>query len=266
MNAKRTISILQEARERKGISLEQAESDTNIRKQYLIALEEGNYDQLPGRVYSIGFLRSYGKYLGLDPEPLIQEFKHNYQDEVAEIIEVESNKETERTVMAVKRGQSMIRMTGYGLAIVTLAGLFYIPSLLSDDGANNQVSENRITTTKQDREANQEEALNGNSTIGEAIEKENSVQPEAQQIVTQEDGVNITIRIREDRSWIAVTEDGVPRYQGIMHAGETMTFNGKEKVFLHVGNAGAVEIIYNGENLGLMGRWKDVEKKEFVRS
>ena len=56
------------ARERKGVDLYRAERDTKIRARYLAALERGDYRELPGAVYTKGFLRNYALYLGLDPD------------------------------------------------------------------------------------------------------------------------------------------------------------------------------------------------------
>ncbi|HXI45159.1 MAG TPA: helix-turn-helix transcriptional regulator, partial [Candidatus Acidoferrales bacterium] len=56
------------ARERKGVDLGRAERDTKIRARYLGALERGDYRDLPGAVYTRGFLRNYAIYLGLDPD------------------------------------------------------------------------------------------------------------------------------------------------------------------------------------------------------
>jgi cytoskeletal protein RodZ len=63
------------ARERKGVDLYRAERDTKIRARYLAALERGEYRELPGAVYTKGFLRNYALYLGLDPEDVIRQWK-----------------------------------------------------------------------------------------------------------------------------------------------------------------------------------------------
>ncbi len=62
------------ARERKGVDLYRAERDTKIRSRYLAALERGDYRELPGVVYTKGFLRNYALYLGLDPEEILDQF------------------------------------------------------------------------------------------------------------------------------------------------------------------------------------------------
>jgi cytoskeletal protein RodZ len=63
------------ARERKGVDLYRAERDTKIRARYLGALERGDYKELPGAVYTKGFLRNYALYLGLDPEEVLSQWR-----------------------------------------------------------------------------------------------------------------------------------------------------------------------------------------------
>ena len=67
--------VLRTAREAKGVDLPRVERDTKIRERYLSALEGGDYRELPGAVYTKGFLRNYGAYLGLDPEYLIDLYR-----------------------------------------------------------------------------------------------------------------------------------------------------------------------------------------------
>ncbi len=63
--------MLRSAREARGLDRSRIERDTRIRERYLSALERGAYDELPGEVYARGFLRSYAKYLGLDPDAML---------------------------------------------------------------------------------------------------------------------------------------------------------------------------------------------------
>jgi cytoskeletal protein RodZ len=68
-------TVLRTAREARFIDLARVERDTKIRVRYLSALERGDYRDLPGSVYTRGFLRNYGLYLGLDPEYLIDLYR-----------------------------------------------------------------------------------------------------------------------------------------------------------------------------------------------
>lgn len=67
--------VLRAAREQRGVDLARVERDTKIRSRYLSALESGDYRELPGSVYTKGFLRNYAAYLGLDAEYLIDLYR-----------------------------------------------------------------------------------------------------------------------------------------------------------------------------------------------
>jgi cytoskeletal protein RodZ len=71
------------ARERKGVDLTRAERDTKIRARYLSALERGDYRELPGAVYTKGFLRNYAIYLGLDPEDVLHQWRRERGDQAS---------------------------------------------------------------------------------------------------------------------------------------------------------------------------------------
>jgi cytoskeletal protein RodZ len=69
---------LREARQRRRIDLVAAEQDTKIRSKYLAALETEDFDVLPGPVFVRGFLRTYSRYLGLDPQLFIDEYNARF--------------------------------------------------------------------------------------------------------------------------------------------------------------------------------------------
>ncbi len=66
-------SKLREARARRRLSLEEVEEATKIRGRYLQAIENDEWDQLPGETYARAFIRTYGRLLGLDGELLAEE-------------------------------------------------------------------------------------------------------------------------------------------------------------------------------------------------
>ncbi len=72
------------AREQKGVDLYRAERDTKIRARYLAALERGDYRELPGAVYTKGFLRNYALYLGLDPDEILLQWRQERGDNGAQ--------------------------------------------------------------------------------------------------------------------------------------------------------------------------------------
>jgi cytoskeleton protein RodZ len=72
-------STLREARMRARIDITEVETRTKIRAKYLRAIENEEWDLLPGPVYVKSFLRTYGDYLGVDSRLLIDEYKRRYE-------------------------------------------------------------------------------------------------------------------------------------------------------------------------------------------
>lgn len=67
---------LRAARLKRGDEIAQVSRALKIRKDHLEALEEDRVDDLPGKTYAIGFVRSYARHLGLDPDHYVERFKH----------------------------------------------------------------------------------------------------------------------------------------------------------------------------------------------
>lgn len=68
-------SRLAEARGARGLELRDAERETRIRARYLAALEDEEFDLLPGDAWGIVFLRTYASFLGLDPGVYADEYR-----------------------------------------------------------------------------------------------------------------------------------------------------------------------------------------------
>jgi cytoskeletal protein RodZ len=121
-------TVLRTAREARFIDLARVERDTKIRTRYLSALERGDYRDLPGSVYTRGFLRNYGLYLGLDPEYLIDLYR------------LESGTAVERPAMpsprrpvAARQGRSLVVSSGAVVAaILTLLVVAFVVYLVGE--------------------------------------------------------------------------------------------------------------------------------------
>ncbi len=72
-------TTLREARIRARIDISEVETRTKIRAKYLRAIENEEWDLLPGPVYVKSFLRTYGDFLGVDSRRLVDEYKRRYE-------------------------------------------------------------------------------------------------------------------------------------------------------------------------------------------
>jgi cytoskeleton protein RodZ len=70
---------LREARMRQRIDMTEVESATKIRAKYLRALENEEWELLPGSTFVKTFLRTYADYLGLDSRVLVEEYRQRYE-------------------------------------------------------------------------------------------------------------------------------------------------------------------------------------------
>jgi cytoskeletal protein RodZ len=66
--------LLLERRESLGHSIQSAYEQTHVPLEYLQAFEAGSFENLPGRAYALGFLRSYCAFLGLEADPFIDQY------------------------------------------------------------------------------------------------------------------------------------------------------------------------------------------------
>jgi cytoskeleton protein RodZ len=72
-------TILREARNRRKLELSEVEAATRIRFRYLRAIEDEEWDVLPGGVYTRSFIRTYASFLGLDGDRLVDDYRGNVE-------------------------------------------------------------------------------------------------------------------------------------------------------------------------------------------
>jgi transcriptional regulator with XRE-family HTH domain len=76
------------AREKLGVSIEEAERATKIRRRYIEAIEAGDFDRLPDGPPSRGFIKNYARYLGLDPDQSLNDFEAEVGVPITQVNEV----------------------------------------------------------------------------------------------------------------------------------------------------------------------------------
>lgn len=109
--------------------MSEVETRTKIRAKYLRAIENEEWDLLPGPVYAKSFLRTYGDYLGLDSRMLVEEYKRRYEGptdhEPARPI-ASLARERERERMRGFRGPRLPQWTPIALVLVAIVVVLYL--------------------------------------------------------------------------------------------------------------------------------------------
>lgn len=85
---------LREARVEKGYTLNTLQQMTKIQKKYLQAIEEGQYDEVPGKFYVRAFIKQYADMVGLSGDELLEEFQEELEANSDEVDETVAPSET----------------------------------------------------------------------------------------------------------------------------------------------------------------------------
>lgn len=233
--------ILRQAREANGLTLEQAEEATKIRKYYLRALEEDNFKVLPAQVYAIGFVRRYSNYLGLDENEMVHLYK---QVSAGDLIE-EEVPEIKPVMTERKPFRGKVSYRALAAAVVFLVLAIWIGNYVV--GYFGQRAKHVPTPSKTPVAENK---------------KPSDKQPPIIKPTIPDEGVTVKLTGTGD-CWYSVRVDGVAVEQGMLRSGDVKEYKGKDTIALHLGNAGGVMVSVDGEEPHYLGGNGEVVKEEF---
>jgi cytoskeleton protein RodZ len=225
---------LRQAREAKGAPLHEVEWATKIKAAYLEALEEENFRLIPGAVYVRGFLRTYANYLGIDPEPLIDEY--NRADETAaEIISTRS------AVLIDKRPLVVTPTMIVGVALILLLAVFGLYVKTQFDRYQASLAATSQATPHP----------NVLSPAPSPAQVPTPSPPPAPPVIT---GVQLIVKVVNGPAWIRVDVDGKPSTETdvgkVYQPGAVLNFNGTSTVRVISGRASNTSVTLNGKDQG----------------
>lgn len=146
---------LRSAREAKGLSIADIEKATKIQGRYLTAIEQNDFDKLPGEFYARAFIRQYAQIVGLDGKELLSDFhKEVPESKPEEYVEnsIDNKSEEVRETTHNKKGlwKSYLPKIAIGLGVVIVLLIAYVvyARLFSGNGNNNNQNAG-VTVSKQ---------------------------------------------------------------------------------------------------------------------
>ena len=247
--------LLRETRESKNLSLAEIEQITHIRQRYLQALEEEDFQILPGQVYAIGFIRNYARVLGLDPSPLIEAFKARNDAPLPPFpaklaAESEGGRQKKKT-----SGRRFLENHGWKMALLFLAvSMFSVWYFQLREVAPWSQKAAETPSWSEEKEGSLPE-----SSLSEAPPEGGT----GSSLPPAEAGIEIEL-IASGECWTRVLTDQQEVFTGTLHNGDRYRFAAKKQLYLVLGNAPAVEVIYNGKSMGHLGEGNRVVKKTFT--
>ncbi len=246
--------VLERARKDRGLSLEDAERATKIRKRYLVGLEQDDYTVLPDAVYARGFLKTYANFLGLDGTGLSQELHTRRKPRRERGLSYAAPKsEFEGPIISPggvpgseKRRVSksaVFTVVVAALVIAALVGALYFVGLNVRSSASDDAPDAaRMAAQEPDGPAPEqvpsEEVSSGALTVGVEVE-----------------GVPAWIRVRSDSETV---------FEEVARPGFSRTFEARRVVGIRAGDAGAVSVEVNGQDVGTLGDPGQVLDRSFT--
>jgi len=268
---------LRQARLRSGIDLDMLAAKTKINPRYLHAIEDGEFEKLPGGIFARMFIKQYADALGLDGASFAEEFQRSSPSSgytAADSRNITQSRERfQPTVPAFNSGGDRVRADRVAnmlssliwvlAAILVCAGAYYglahLPSRVSEGVAQ--------TPPATKMEAPQHAVKPASATS--AGSSEHAPQPAETQpstpaaTKTPEQPINIVLTAT-DEVWVTAVADGKTVISESLQPGTSKTVSAEKGTRITLGNAGGVEITFNGKKLEPFGPKGQVRTIDFT--
>jgi cytoskeletal protein RodZ len=272
---------LKETREAKGLSLDDLQRMTKIQKRYLKGIEEGNYDMMPGKFYVRAFIKQYAETIGLDPEPLFEEYKsdipvaynEDLPDQMISISRVQSRKTVSNNTSKAFNFAPTI------LFVVCIVAAFFLIWYVVQKVSSNHVEKLGQNSTQQQmklqesgkvpKTAKNPAAASGSNSSNKSKDTSaggsKTQSPPAQKLsVSGASGVNTTtyklkgtkdfkITLKSTgQTWVNMKNGkGYSYFQGMLASGKSQSvdFSKETEAVLTIGRTTETEVYINGQKL-----------------
>jgi len=241
--------LLRRMRKHYGLTLLDVEDALRIREIQIEAIERGDTSNLPGRVYAIGFVRTYAEYLGLDGDKIVHLFKAQYMDTTppsCELVFPVAASETKTPPAWVVFASILVvfiilLVWGYKTYNDQPREVRAVPEVPKEISTRLQVEAVPMPTDRDESFVT--------DSYAESYEEENSIQQKG-----------IVLNILE-KSWVEIRNaDNEAVVSSVLSPGDQYFVPDSPGLTMSLGNAGGVEIILDGNALMPLGSLGDVQK------
>lgn len=257
-------TILKSSRLKSKKSLEEISSELCIRKIYLIALEEGDYETLPPIPYGVGYVRTYARYLGLNPERAVKLYKSASQTEEQN----NENEEQEKAEVNKISGKHIV------VGIISLLAIYAAWSFYSNMNAAQTLPTQSIEEKNTNVEENMAEEITITSdsapeivettveTEPETEVKETEIPETVEQTPIPEEPVAVEENVENNKvvveftgeSWVELKDKKKVYFQGVYHEGDKKEIDYIGNLFLSVGRPENIKIYIKGAEKDILAK------------
>lgn len=269
--------FLEQKRRERGLSLEEVEQATKIRKRYLTGLEREDYAMLPDAVYARGFLKTYANYLGLDGEALSRQLKSRRKPRRERGINYNNPPQSSFERPLITPGglggteKRKISTSAVVTLVVALLVLALVIGALYFVGRGVQASRSQQDDPprqEQQKVADREKATEAAPAKEDAAKDEGNAADQEKAADTQQsappDTLQVLVNVEDRPSWLLIRADGAETFEQVAQPGFSRTFEAEHRLYIKSGDAGAVRVEINGQDVGPLGRTGDVVARNYT--
>lgn len=253
---------LQQRRNLLSLSLDDIKSQLHIRTHYLIAIESGSFDDLPSSVQAKGMLANYADFLDLDVDTLLLDFAEGLQKQRLEKTKPSSDKnlpakEVSTTVLKLRNFFSLdlliITAIFIGFAAFVIWGVNRITTSRTPETETTSLPEVADILLATNSPTPQ---LTSSINAGGVTETEENLTPLAETPLftpaENDSPINVVV-VPLQQAWVRILSDSEVVFEGRLLPGNAYDYSGEEKVEILTGNAGALQLFFNDQDLGSLG-------------
>ena len=222
---------LREARLRQGLEISRVEAETKIRGKYLRALEDEQFEALPGDTYVKGFLPTYADYLGLDGQLYLDEY-HSRFAAAEEISFAQSTAPKKRQRRRVESNLVVVALAGIvAVTVLVVVGLSGLGSDSGDETPPPGTMPGQTTTDAAPQTTNRGQT-NGNQAQGRRA--------------------RLVLTAARGGSFVQVRNGGVNGkllWEGTLEEGQTQRFLKSKRLWLELDDPANLNVVLNGRRL-----------------
>jgi len=267
---------LQARRRLLSLSYEDLANHLHIRQPFLEALDAGDFEALPSPVQARGMLANYAEFLNLDVDAILLEYADGLQ---IKRLEKQSQEESQNKKTAKELSPTGLRLKNFfSLDLLVIAGLFLgfagfliwgVNRIMNTENPNieaTDIPEVADVLLATGSPTPQITMTMDSDQVDEEIVETSEIEPTP--IFTPLPGnnqINIVI-IPRQRTWVQITTDGQIAFEGRLISGNVYDFSGDDSVEILTGNAGALQIYFNDQDMGSPGLLGQVISLVFTES
>ena len=222
---------LRQERESKGLSLEDLQKLTKIQKRYLLGIEEGNYEVMPGKFYVRAFIKQYCEAIGLDTDAIFEEYKSDIpstqtEDMPQQLSRVRSRKEIPQHTKGVSKAYDYLPTVLVVAGVVVVGIIIWViaQNIVSDknkEQANQEAPNSEVQQSNTQEETNETTAKNDNSKSEDeqsaADKKEQEKEKAAKEKAEKE-------KAKKEKAEKEKKDSGKQEYKEVQKTGRSATY------------------------------------------